>query len=223
MCTLHPHVKTLVLNSDLTPLHTVSWQDAFTRLFKETPCNQCEDGTNGIDDQPCANCDGKLVVPNATVINNYPLFVRDGAGKKHFLPSVIKNSNLVKRMFRKIPFSRLNIFRRDDFTCQYCCKRFPAKELELEHVIPRSRYDKSKGTPTHWENIVSACTACNRFKNDSLLKDIEMKLCRVDGNGNKVYYDKPEIPNYASFTLGMSPYDEHLPEDWKEYLICLGK
>src|SRR5512145_499089 len=39
---------------------------------------------------------------------------------------------------RHVRFSRLNIFARDDFTCQYCGDHPPRQELNLDHVVPRS-------------------------------------------------------------------------------------
>ena len=47
---------------------------------------------------------------------------------------------------RNVRFSRYNIYLRDRNTCQYCGKRFPKNELNLDHVIPRSR-----GGVTTWE------------------------------------------------------------------------
>src|SRR5512143_1057057 len=40
---------------------------------------------------------------------------------------------------RRIRFSRHNIFARDKNTCQYCGRKFPATELNLDHVVPRSQ------------------------------------------------------------------------------------
>ena len=36
-------------------------------------------------------------------------------------------------------FSRLNVYARDESTCQYCGRRLPRSELNLDHVVPRSR------------------------------------------------------------------------------------
>ena len=40
---------------------------------------------------------------------------------------------------RHVRFSRFNIYARDNNTCQYCGKRLPRTELNLDHVVPRSR------------------------------------------------------------------------------------
>ncbi len=39
----------------------------------------------------------------------------------------------------RVRFSRLNIYARDDDTCQYCGRQLPRSELNLDHVMPRSR------------------------------------------------------------------------------------
>lgn len=54
---------------------------------------------------------------------------------------------------------RANILLRDRYRCQYCGERFPSEELTYDHVIPRS-----KGGKTEWENILTACVACNARK-----------------------------------------------------------
>ena len=45
------------------------------------------------------------------------------------------------------------------YTCQYCAEIFDKKDLTLDHVIP-----KSKKGPSNWENVVTACKACNLKK-----------------------------------------------------------
>ena len=71
---------------------------------------------------------------------------------------------VVLRKFDRVPrggvvFSRRNLYRRDNFTCQYCGSRPGTQELTLDHVVPRSM-----GGRTTWENCVLACTACNTRK-----------------------------------------------------------
>ena len=47
---------------------------------------------------------------------------------------------------RHVRFSRINIYARDNFTCQYCGVRYPRSELNLDHVIPRSLGAAAPGT-----------------------------------------------------------------------------
>ena len=60
---------------------------------------------------------------------------------------------------KNVRFSRLNIYLRDNNTCQYCGVHYPRNELNLDHVIPRV-----KGGITSWENVVCSCIECNRRK-----------------------------------------------------------
>ena len=52
---------------------------------------------------------------------------------------------------RQVRFSRYNIYARDKCTCQYCGRRLPRHELNLDHVIPRSqggtRFGKMSSAP----------------------------------------------------------------------------
>lgn len=71
------------------------------------------------------------------------------------------------------PFTRRNLFLRDDYTCQYCGSRGSNDRLSVDHVLPRSR-----GGTTSWENCVLACVACNARKADRTLKEAGLRLMR---------------------------------------------
>jgi len=82
---------------------------------------------------------------------------------------------------RNVVFSRKNIFERDNYQCQYCgikppnkraaIKWMQEKALTFDHIIPRSR-----GGKTTWDNIVTACYACNSKKKASLPGEKSWKL-----------------------------------------------
>ncbi len=73
----------------------------------------------------------------------------------------------------RVRFSRFNIYARDDSTCQYCGRRFSRSELNLDHVVPRSR-----GGSTNWENVVCSCVACNLRKGGRTPEEAGMRLLR---------------------------------------------
>ena len=77
------------------------------------------------------------------------------------LPSVIALKDYIPAA-RRPAFTRFNVFLRDAFACQYCGDRRPTHDLTFDHVIPRSR-----GGRTTWENVVTACGACNLRKGTS--------------------------------------------------------
>lgn len=68
---------------------------------------------------------------------------------------------------------RFEIFKRDNFTCQYCGKKSPEVILEVDHIIPIAEGGKS-----NQENLTTACFACNRGKGarllDSVFKDRDL-------------------------------------------------
>jgi 5-methylcytosine-specific restriction endonuclease McrA len=99
---------------------------------------------------------------------------------------------------RNVRFCRRNIFVRDKNTCQYCGKTFTTSELNLDHVIPRSR-----GGMTTWENIVCSCIACNKRKGGELPVQAGMRLIR-----------RPTRPQWAhqfSFSTRASIHRDWLP------------
>lgn len=71
------------------------------------------------------------------------------------------------------PFTRRNLFLRDDFTCQYCGRRCRTDHLSIDHVKPRSR-----GGATTWENCVLACVACNARKADRTPREVGLRLLK---------------------------------------------
>jgi 5-methylcytosine-specific restriction endonuclease McrA len=75
---------------------------------------------------------------------------------------------------RHVRFSRINVYARDNFTCQYCGGRRPRSELNLDHVVPRALGGKST-----WENVVCSCLACNRKKGGRTPEQAGLRLRRI--------------------------------------------
>ena len=115
------------------------------------------------------------------------------------LPSVIRLARLVKRPRRERKLTRFEIFNRDRYTCQYCGQK--TRQLTLDHVVTRYR-----GGQHTWENVVSACVACNRHKAGKTPKEAHMKLVR------------PPAPPTGS-PLFIVPYHFLSKRDeWRKYL-----
>jgi 5-methylcytosine-specific restriction endonuclease McrA len=81
--------------------------------------------------------------------------------------------------------SRRTVIARDNYTCQYCSATPGRANLTLDHVIPRSR-----GGKTSWDNVVTACRACNMRKGNRTPEEAGMVLRRQPGR-----------PNYLAFLL----------------------
>jgi 5-methylcytosine-specific restriction endonuclease McrA len=116
------------------------------------------------------------------------------------VPSVIKIGHMVKRPRPQRKLTRLEIFNRDRFTCQYCGKQ--THQLTIDHVIPRYR-----GGPHTWENMVSACPSCNRRKAGRTPAEASMKLLHSPGQPreNHRFY----IPHSYS----------QVRQEWQKYLL----
>jgi 5-methylcytosine-specific restriction endonuclease McrA len=74
---------------------------------------------------------------------------------------------------KEAKFNRINIFRRDGGTCQYCAGKFSRSELTIDHVVPRSQGGRSV-----WDNVVCCCVDCNRKKGGRTPEQARMKLKR---------------------------------------------
>ncbi len=85
------------------------------------------------------------------------------------LPSVIRLVNMIRRPRPKVRLTRKEVFSRDGWRCVYCGRE--TRDLTLDHVIPRHR-----GGPHTWENLVSACKACNHRKAGRTPAEARMSL-----------------------------------------------
>ncbi len=101
----------------------------------------------------------------------------------------------------RITATRKNVFKRDNWTCQYCdYKSKDPKKLTVDHVHP-----KCKGGGYQWTNLVTACPSCNRKKANLSLKESGMTL-----------KNKPTTPDvYAIELVGL---DSNGREMWKRWL-----
>lgn len=113
-------------------------------------------------------------------------------------PSVIRLGYMVKRPRPRVKLSKREIFRRDNYTCQYCGAR--GGRMTVDHVVPRHR-----GGEHTWTNLVTACPACNLKKGGRSLEEAHMRLLRP-----------PQEPRPTAMYL----FGAHLEEnqDWAQFL-----
>lgn len=130
--------------------------------------------------------------------------VENGMGEVHSiaetipLPSVIRLIYLIKRPPAHRKLSRLEIFNRDRFTCQYCGST--NRELTLDHVLPRNQGGKHS-----WDNLVSACIPCNRRKAGRTPEQASMALVKP-----------PRKPPARGFLVPYIYLRRH--QEWNKYL-----
>jgi 5-methylcytosine-specific restriction endonuclease McrA len=73
-----------------------------------------------------------------------------------------------------VRLTRRNLLLRVSNQCQYCGKRPPLRELNIDHVVPRSR-----GGRDTWENLVISCRDCNLRKGRRTPQESGMRLLRA--------------------------------------------
>lgn len=167
--------QTLVLNMSYEPLKVVNWQRAITLLFQ-----------------------GKV-----EIVAEYADREIRSVRMSFKMPSVVRLLRMV-RMRRSpdvVPFTRMNIYVRDDFRCQYCANEFDAEDLTFDHVLPASR-----GGRRSWENIVAACVDCNKRKDSRTPEEAGMKLLRAP--------KRPKSSPLLRLTIGM----RNAPASWRDFL-----
>jgi 5-methylcytosine-specific restriction endonuclease McrA len=136
------------------------------------------------------------------VIDFYDRDIR-GVSLTFRLPSILRLLKLVKirRASREVRFSRANIYQRDKYVCQYCGVKYHAEDLTFDHVIPQVQ-----GGEAIWENIVTACLACNNRKGGRTPREAKMRLIRPPV--------KPKWMPVVTLTLGI----KNAPLSWRDYL-----
>jgi 5-methylcytosine-specific restriction endonuclease McrA len=113
-------------------------------------------------------------------------------------PSVIRLAQQVRRPRPRLTLTRRAVFRRDNFTCQYC--GIQSNHLTIDHIIPRHR-----DGPHVWENVVSACPPCNRKKGGKTLEEAHMAL-----------HHKAVEPSSSPHSLFAHYLNEY--RDWEPFL-----
>ncbi len=119
---------------------------------------------------------------------------------KYPRPSVIRLAHIVHRPRPRLKLTRRAVFRRDNFTCQYCGVQ--SNHLTIDHIIPRHR-----GGAHSWENVVSACPQCNRRKGGKTLEETRMAL-----------HHKAIEPNASARSLFAHYLTEY--HDWEPFLAA---
>lgn len=166
--------QTLLLNASYEPLKVVDWRKAVTLW-----------------------CQGKVEVISVydREIHSVSITFR--------LPSVIRLLRYVRirQRFDYVPFSRANIYARDEHTCQYCGRQMSTAELTFDHVVP-----VAQGGRKAWENIVTCCVTCNRRKGGRTPAEAHMHLVRLP--------KRPESVPALRITIGL----RQTPNSWRDYL-----
>lgn len=164
--------QTLVLSQGYQPIKVVPWQRAVTLLTL-----------------------GKV-----EVVEEYEDHIRST-----FLvikmPAVVRLLSAFRRHKKPVKFSRINIYGRDKYRCQYCRTKVTMASGTYDHVVPRAQ-----GGKTVWTNIVTACESCNSVKANRTPEQAKMKLIAKPV--------QPKAVPVQAFRIGASS----APDQWRDYL-----
>lgn len=163
--------RCVVLNGDYSFLNTVNWRRAI-RLY----------------------ISGKI-----EVLRYADRVLHCANGSKIAIPLVVKLIKVIRMIYKnRVPFSKKNIFIRDNYSCMYCGLK--PKRLTIDHIIPVSR-----GGKTNFENCVAACQLCNNKKGRRTPTEAKMFLKQ-----------RPYAPTISEFfrikmaNLGLNEYLKEL-------------
>jgi 5-methylcytosine-specific restriction endonuclease McrA len=180
------NTKVLVLNRSYLPIHITSVRRAFALLYQ---------GLAQAVNEQYQTFDFESWSELAVSVHDESVGLVNRAIR---VPRVILLLTYDRVPKRRVRFSRFNIYARDRNTCQYCGSQFARSELNIDHVVPRSR----NGLST-WENVVCSCHECNRRKGGRTPEEAGMKLLR-----------RPRRPEWTPFmveTFSLRRYREWLP------------
>ena len=171
------HTATLLLSQSYEPIKIISWQRAITLLFL-----------------------GKVEVVEeyAHDVRSVTIVIK--------IPAVVRLLRAFRRHHKPVKFSRVNIYARDGYTCQYCGVRLAVSELTYDHVVPRSQ-----GGATDWTNIVTCCHECNRVKGGRTPRQAGMQLRAA-----------PVQPNWVPAVV-IRVSLRSVPDAWRDYLYWTGE
>ena len=142
----------LLINADMTPMHTVSLQRAISLISKSK--------VDVVETIP----DRTLRSPSVT----WPF------------PSVLRLRQYRNVPRRKMIWSRRGVFARDNYTCQYCGVKLSREDATIDHIIP-VEVCRSKGIRSStWSNCICSCERCNRKKANRTMHDAGMKFFNKD-------------------------------------------
>jgi 5-methylcytosine-specific restriction endonuclease McrA len=128
----------LLLNSDASPvsylpLSVIDWQEAIRYM----------------------------VLDKVSVLEWHDDWIVRSAKWETRVPAIIMLKEFTKKK-GYIRYSKMNVFLRDDFKCQYCGCEVTRRTATLDHVHPVSHGGRST-----WENSSCACSKCNSAKGNN--------------------------------------------------------
>ena len=169
--------RTLLLTQGYEPIKIIPWQRAMTLL----------------------------TLDKVEVVEEYDKAIR-GTSMIVNVPAVVRLRKAFRRFAKPVKFSRVNIYARDEYRCQYCGVKCSIVQLTYDHVVPRSR-----GGRTSWDNIVSCCYACNARKAN-----------RTPAEAKMVLRSTPVRPTWMP-AIQIRVSTKSVPDAWRDYVYWTGE
>jgi 5-methylcytosine-specific restriction endonuclease McrA len=144
--------RSLLLNSDWTPLHFLSDTDAIT-LFYKGRAEVVQSFSTGL----ASEWDEVWSSPSTSI----------------HIPATLRLKKYVHKKWKPPRFRKRVLFNRDGWKCQYCGEKVNLSTVEVEHIMPQSR-----GGGTNWLNCVSSCHSCNKRKDNKTPEEAGMRLLK---------------------------------------------
>jgi 5-methylcytosine-specific restriction endonuclease McrA len=166
-------LRTLILNAWMSPHSIATWQQAI--------CLLVTDKVHVLEEY-----EAEVSSPSVTIR----------------VPAVAVLRRNLSTHKKGVKFSRVNVLTRDGFRCCYCGKKRGPRELNYDHVVPRSQ-----GGTTAWENIVTSCYPCNTRKDRRTPKEAGMRM-----------YFQPHRPRILPMTQPILVSMDAIPDAWQPYL-----
>ena len=133
-------------------LDWISWQEAV--------CLYVRDAVAWTLGDPCLTVHGGInrLLGAQSLLHLHPIVASTGRCRDHAIDPAPALTNTA-------------LFARDRMLCLYCGDHFTRGELTRDHVLPISKHGKDE-----WENVVSACLACNLKKSNRSPQQANMPL-----------------------------------------------
>ena len=183
----------LVLNKNFYAIHITNWRRALSLVYLDHA---------RVVDQEYRTYSFSDWQALSKIIENHPAGFVHTPTFRIAIPEVI-----TLRIYDSIPeseikFTRRNIYEHYGYRCCYCGNKFHTNDLNLEHIIPKSR-----GGHSSWNNVVTSCIPCNITKGDQLPEEAGMKLL--------IHPSKPRWKGAQSLVLH-SPFK--MKASWQRFI-----
>ncbi|MBI3547621.1 MAG: HNH endonuclease [Elusimicrobia bacterium] len=152
----------LVLNRNFYAVHIADWRKALSMVYQ---------GHAEVVDEDLVTYDFASWAELSAVMSEHPAGFVHSPSLRIAVPEIIRLTRYDRMPQREVVFTRRNLYEHYRHRCCYCGGRFRTSELNLDHVVPRSR-----GGDSSWDNVVTACIPCNTKKGNRLPKEAGMNL-----------------------------------------------